>query len=128
MKHLAGVIENVPCLGQNLLPREEPKGKIPVRFSALPPLVQTPLVGGKPKQAFEMEETLEQGKVTTEPELPQVYCTLISYCIRVITSANILYFYLYIYDLMALKICAKNDNEIYWPLMPCLVTLCIFNT
>ena len=73
MKPLAGVIENAPRLGQNLLPKEEPNEKLPVRFSALPPLVQTPLVSGTPKQAFEEKDEKAEpapGKKTAEAALP----------------------------------------------------------
>lgn len=51
---MAGIIENAPRLGQALLKStEEQSDIIPVRFSFVPPLVQTPLVTSTPKQAFE---------------------------------------------------------------------------
>ncbi|KAK3729693.1 hypothetical protein QZH41_012144 [Actinostola sp. cb2023] len=72
MEHLAGVVENVPRLSQNLLPQDDPTKKIPVRFSALPPLVQTRIVTSTPRQAFEeTEDRNERDKDKLETRLPQ---------------------------------------------------------
>jgi len=66
---MAGVIENVPQLGQTLLrPKDEQTAKIPVRFSTLPPLVHTPLVATP--IAPTIQQTSESKQTTSANERP----------------------------------------------------------
>ena len=73
MKHLAGVLENRPQMRDEKLAtslrREEPV----VRFTSLPPLIQTPLVGPKtsiPDTATEAKK--EYDRIVAESGVPQV--------------------------------------------------------
>ena len=73
MEHLAGVLENRPQMRDEKLAtsltREEPT----VRFTSLPPLIQTPLVGPKtsiPDTAA--QEKKEYDRIVAESGVPQV--------------------------------------------------------
>ena len=73
MEHLAGVVENRPQMRDQKLAsslgREEP----PVRFTSLPPLIETSLVGPKPSIPDKKpDEKKEHERIIAESGVPQV--------------------------------------------------------
>ena len=81
MKHLAGIVENRPQMRDeklaNSLTRQEP----PLRFTPLPPLIQTPLVGPTPPipDTMTAKENKEYDRIIAESGVPPVNC---DFCVR----------------------------------------------
>ena len=73
MEHLAGVVENYPQMREEKLASSHGREELSVRFTKLPPLVETSLVGPRspiPEKAN--EERKEKERIIAESGVPQV--------------------------------------------------------
>lgn len=96
MEHLAGVLENRPQMRDEKLATSLRRGEPIVRFTSLPPLIQTPLVGPKPSVPdTAAEEKKEYDRIVTESGVPQVMrdiffvIIIISYIVEVNKTSHL---------------------------------------
>ena len=73
MGHLAGVVENNPQMRDEKLATSHGREEVSVRFTKLPPLVETSLVGRKsPIHGKGMQEKKDKERIIAESGVPQV--------------------------------------------------------
>ena len=73
MEQLAGVVENRPQMRDEKLANSLTRGEPPLRFTSLPPLIETSLVGPKPSIPDTVaREKKEHDRIIAESGVPQV--------------------------------------------------------
>ena len=73
MGHLAGVVENYPQMRDEKLATNHGREELSVRFTKLPPLIETSLVGRKPSIPEKViQEKKERQRIIAESGVPQV--------------------------------------------------------